>query len=99
MKQGFHHTNKASPNLIGRFPVILVALLFLAAAILSALPSASKWSNWIHGQALAGFETPAETTRERPSVLGEYYDTPLLPQASAATSADSIPILPQPTDF
>ena len=99
MKQNSPRTDQSSPGQIGRFPVILVASLFLVAALLSALPSVSEWSIWIHRQALAGFETLPETTRERPPILGEYYDTPSLPSTAIQTLPPSTPTLPQQTDF
>ena len=48
---------------MGRIPVIAVAILFLIAAVLSALPSVEEWNLILHQYALAGFETAAETTR------------------------------------
>ena len=84
---------------MGRIPVIAVAILFLIAAVLSALPSVEEWNLILHQYALAGFETAAETTRSRLPILGEYYDSPDLPTVdpSDQTSAPTAQQAPTPS--
>lgn len=76
MNQFFRNGNLSKSHLAGRAPVIAVALLFLVAALLSALPSRGELYTLFQREALAGYQTAAETTPERSSVLGEFYDTP-----------------------
>ena len=86
MQQHTHPQGRPIRQHPGRIPVIAIAILFLTAALLSALPSAEEWNTLLHRNALAGFESSAESTRSRPPILGEYYDTPVLPQTEPPTS-------------
>ncbi len=72
----------------GRAPIIALAVLFLTVAVLYAFPSREEIFDRLERSALAGYETVAETTPRRPSVLSEFYDTPQLPEAEDKTSAE-----------
>lgn len=89
-------SGKLSYTTAGRAPVIAVALLFLVTVLLSALPSREEIFAILEESALAGYATPAETTPRRPSVLGEYYDTPVLPTVTDEETAPESEPSPQP---
>ncbi|MBQ8288056.1 MAG: hypothetical protein IJX76_04710 [Clostridia bacterium] len=86
---------KSRTHVAGRAPVITVAVLFLVAALLSALPSRGELYALFHREAMAGYETVAETTPKRSPVLEEYYDTPSEPSSVSpdrTTQATTTPI-------
>lgn len=88
--------SKPKLSTVGRAPVIAVALLFLVTALLSALPSRGEIFAVLERSALAGYGSLAETTPRRPSVLGEYYDTPVLPSITEEENAPESEPSPQP---
>ncbi|MBQ7826950.1 MAG: hypothetical protein IJX47_10080 [Clostridia bacterium] len=96
MNRHSHAPIKPRPHLAGRAPVIAVAVLFLLTALLSALPSREELYTLFHREAIAGYQTVAETTPKRSPVLGEYYDTPtepsaVIPDETTGAEAEQIP--------
>ncbi len=80
---------RSCPGSAGRAPVIALAVLFLAAALLSSLPSPGELFDLLERDALAGYESTVQTTPRRDPVLEEYYDTPAVSQPDAAETSQS----------
>lgn len=92
MNSFFSTARKPKISTVGRAPIIAIALLFLASALLLALPSRDELYALLDRSAMAGYVTVAETTPKRPTVLGEYFDTPSLsPDTQSETNVSDLP--------